>query len=137
MRAIARDLHQPELDDVARHGGLGRREARTLQRADQLLLRGEAVLPHQAHQRLLPMVLARERLPHAAASKTVPICSPPSSFSIASAPRAATIAARQPALAAIRHASTFGTMPPSIVPSSTSAFARPASSEAMTLPSFA
>src|SRR5438093_6077983 len=136
MRAVTGDLHETELDDVARHRRLRRWEASCLERADQLLLGREVLLPYETHQRLLPLMLAREPFPHAAASKTVPTCSPVSSFPIASAPRAATIAARQPALAANRHASTFGTMPPSIVPSSTSVFARAVSRDAMTLPSF-
>src|SRR5437867_654796 len=136
VRAVTGDLHETQLDDVARHRGLRRRKAGCLERADQLLLGREVLLPYETHQRLLPVMLARESFPHAAASKTVPTCSPVSSFSIASAPRAATIAARQPALAANRLASTFGTMPPSIVPSSTSVFAWAVSREAMTFPSF-
>src|SRR5207253_2689705 len=136
MVPVTRDLHEPELDDVTRHRRLSRGEAHATERTDDVGLRGEPLLRNDTKQGLLPVMLARERVPHAAASKTVPTCSPARSRSTESTPRVATIAARHPAAAAMRHASTFGSMPPSIVPSSTSARALSASSRAMTRPSF-
>src|SRR5437762_3327278 len=135
MRPVTSDLHEPEHDEVTRHRRLGRGEAHATERTDDVGLRGEPLLRNDTKQGLLPVVLARERVPHAAASKTVPTCSPARSRSTASTPRVATIAARHPAAAAIRHASTLGSMPPSIVPSSTRARALSASSFAITRPS--
>src|SRR5438093_1433124 len=135
VRPVPRDLHEAELDDVARDGRLRRVEPRALERANEILLRAELLLRDDAEQRLLTVVFARELL-HAAASNTVPTRSPARSRSIASPERASTIAERQPALAATRQASTFGSIPPSIVPSSTSSFARSRSSRARTRPSF-
>src|SRR5205807_724099 len=100
VRAIAGDLHEPELDDVARDRRLCGGEARATERADDVRLCREPLLRNDTEERLLPVVLARERVPHAAASKTVPTCSPASSRSTASRPRVATIAARHPAAAA-------------------------------------
>src|SRR5438309_2489801 len=136
MGPVASDLHEPELDDVTRHRRLGRGEAHATERTDDVGLRGEPLLRDDTKQGLLTMMLARESVPHAAASNTVPTCSPARSRSTESTPRVATIAARHPAAAAMRQASTFGSMPPSIVPSSTSACAFSASSRAMTRPSF-
>src|SRR5439155_17739109 len=121
MRSVTRDLHQTELDDVARHRRLRRVEAGALQRTHEILLRRELLLRHEAHERLLAVMLARELLHGTIASNTVPTRSPASSLSTTSPARAPTIAARHPDPAATRHASTFGSMPPSIVPSSTSA----------------
>ena len=91
--------------------------------ADDVLLRRETLVAHEAQERLLALLLPKVQLVHAAASKTVPASSPDSRASIASISRAETIAARQPAWLATRHASTLGSIPPSIVPSSTSVFA--------------
>src|SRR5207248_2057430 len=137
VRSVARDLDEPELHDVARHRRLCRVEACALQRTHEILLRRELLLRYKTDQRLLTVVLASELLHAAAASNTVPTRSPARRRSTASPARAATMAARQPEPAATRHASTFGSMPPSIVPSSTSAFARSRSSSATTFPSFA
>ena len=121
MCPVAGHLHEPELDDVPRDGRLRGGEARTAQGPDHVGLGRKPLPGHDAEQRLLPMMFSRERIPHAAASKTVPTCSPARSRSTESTPRVATMAARHPAAAAMRHASTLGSMPPSIVPSSTRA----------------
>src|SRR5712691_833380 len=134
MPPVARDLYQPAPDDVPPPAPPRARDTRAFERAHELLLGRELLLPHEPQERLLPMLLARELL-HATASNTVPTRSPASSRSIAS-DRAATMAARQPAFDATRQASTLGNIPPSIVPSSTSDFAVSRSSSAITLPSF-